>query len=85
MTIIWNLLVGDMLLEVTCQGAKTKVMNILSTNLPGGIVGKNPDWRIGEGGYVLIVRSFYLIWLLQKELLARPALCIVKCLSNGQC
>ena len=53
-------------------------MNILSTSLPGSVVGKSPDLPTGERGHVLIVRCFYLIRLLQKELLAGLALCIIK-------
>jgi hypothetical protein len=69
---------GEMPSGAACHARKTKVMNILSTSLPGNLMGKTPDWPTGAAGYVLIVRCFYLIRLLRKELLAKLALFIVK-------
>ena len=78
LTTIRGLVVGETPSGAACHGRKMKVMNILPTILPGNMVGKSPDWAIGAAVYVLIVRCFYLICLLPKELLAKLALFIVK-------
>ena len=78
LTTIRGLVIGETPPGAACRARKMKVMNILPTSLPGNLMGKTPDWPTGAEVYVLIVRCFYLIRLLRKELLARLALFIVK-------
>ena len=78
LTTIRGVVAGEMPSEAACHARKTKVMHILSTSLPGNLMGKTPDWPTGAAVYVLIVRYLYLIRLLQEEFLAVLAMFAVK-------